>query len=460
MSITWSAGVNTRAVRRFIRQMRENGSRPRGFQLYRRGETVSAVFPPFRPDEGMHLYSLSKSFTSVCVGIAEDRGLLSTDERMLDIFPDLAPEHVSENLSEMTLGDVLSMQSGHAVCHLDQMRFSENAVRTFLAMPVVYKPGTTFVYSTGGTAVCGAAVARRSGMSLRAFMNQNLFEPLGIADRKPLCCADGTHCGGTGLFISQDELFKFGKLLLGGGVYEGKRIVSESYLRRATSPIADNSANGTHDWTVGYGYQFWRNDRAGFRGDGAYGQYMVVLPEQDTVFILQECTDRLQEVLDDVFELLDGVCIPDASEGTELEEDVRSFYAVQPSALPKEQVYELEDNPADIRSVLVLADGRDVLIRFATAYGEQTIRAGNGCWIESHPMLRNCKPGLIALDPHFGWIENLHVRSSFRVEDGELTVTCKHIDTPHTQWFRFAPEGIYQTADGGLKPEAGFFKRV
>ena len=460
MSVSWSAGINTAAVRNFIRKMRGNGSKPRGFQLYRQGETLSAVFPPFRADEGMHLYSLSKSFTSVCVGIAEDKGLLSTDERILDVFPDLAPDRVSEYLSEMTLGDVLSMQSGHEVCHLNQMRFSEDAVRTFLAMPVVYKPGTTFVYSTGGTSVCGAAVARRSGMSLRAFMNRNLFDPLGIADRKPLCCADGTHCGGTGLFISQDELFRFGMMLLGNGIYEGKRIVSESYLKRATSPIADNSANGTHDWTVGYGYQFWRNDRAGYRGDGAYGQYLVVLPEEDTVFMLQECTDRLQDVLDDIFELFGSVCEPDGSEAAGLEEDVRSFYRVEPSDLPEFRFLELEDNVADIRSVEIVPDsnGRDIQILFRTAYGDQTIKAGNGYWAESHPMLRNCKPGLIALDPHFGWIEKLHLRSSFRVENGELTVVCKHIDTPHTQWIRFTPEGIRQTADGGLKPEAGSFK--
>ena len=458
MSVSWSSGLSTKALRSFIRALRDNGCLPRGFHLYRKGETASAVFPPFRPDEGMHLYSLSKSFTSVCVGIAQDMGLLSVDERLIDIFPDKVPETVSEYLAEMRLEDVLSMQSGHAVCHLNVMRFSEDAVRTFLAMPVVYRPGTTFVYSTGGTAVCGAAVARRAGMTLREFMNDHLFRPLGIEDRKPLCCADGTHCGGTGLFISQRELFNFGKMLLGKGVYEGKRIVSESYLERATSPIADNSGNGTPDWVVGYGYQFWRNARGGFRGDGAYGQFCIVVPEEDTVLTLEERAGDLQAVVDAVFDLFRDVCEPDPSESEGLEEDVRSFYRTEVCPLPPEQSFLFEDNAVGIRSAKFIPENRMLRVRFETEYGEQSILAGNGFWADSRPMLRVCKPGLVVLDPHYGWIEQFHLRSALRKDPDGWTLVCRHIDTPHTQEFRFTGDGLHIDSDGNLADEARFLR--
>ncbi|MBP5231149.1 MAG: beta-lactamase family protein [Clostridia bacterium] len=458
MSVSWSSGISTAALRRFVSQLRKRGCSPRAFHIYKNGETASAVFPPYRADEGMHLYSLSKSFTSVCVGIAEDMGLLSTEERMADIFPDKLPEQVSDHLAEMRLGDVLSMQSGHEVCHLNAMRFSEDAVRTFLAMPVVYKPGTTFVYSTGGTSVCGAAVARRAGMPLRDFMNEHLFRPLGIENRKPVCCADGTHCGGTGIFISPEELFRFGMMLLRKGTYEGKRIVSESYLDRATSPIADNSGNGTPDWVVGYGYQFWRNARGGFRGDGAYGQYCIVVPEEDAVFTLEETSPDLQGVVDDVFELFSTVCGRDMSEAEELEEDVRSFYALPACPVPERGSMTFEDNPAGIRGAEWIPEEGGLRVTFDTDYGKQSILAGSGRWLDSHPMLRFCKPGLIDLDPHFGWIENFHLRSALRRDEDGFTVVARHTDVPHTQTFRFAPDGLHISADGNLAEGVRFLR--
>lgn len=443
MSISWSSGINTAALRTYIKKTTEGGVHLRAFRMYRKGETVSATFPPFRPDEGMHLYSLSKSFTSVCVGIAQDMGLLSLQERIIDIFPEYAPENVSENLSLMTLGDVLSMQSGHSVCHLDKMRFSDNAVKTFMAMPVPYKPGTTFVYSTGGTAVCGAAVAKRSGMKLSDFMDKYLFSKLGIENRNPICCADGTHCGGTGIFISPDELYRFGLMLLHGGVYNGERIASESFLQSATVKIADNSMNGTPDWVAGYGYQFWVNARNGFRGDGAYGQLCVVLPKEDTVFILQGEVGNMQNELSDIYWLLDHVCERNPDEQKQLEQDVNSYYAPLPGPIPEQKCYMLQDNPAQIQSITILpsSDG-SVALQFDTAYGKQIILAGNGKWLESNPMLRYCNPSINALDPHFGWIETHHLRSSYHLDDDGLKVVCKHTDTPHTQTIHFTDDHL------------------
>ena len=453
MSISWSGGINTPALRRFLRDTAADGIKLRAFRLYRKGETVSATFEPFTPEDRMHLYSLSKSFTSLCVGIAEDLGLLSTDERMIDIFPDKAPETVSENLALMTLGDVLSMQSGHKKCHLDQMLRSEDAVKTFLAMPVVYRPGTTFVYSTGGTCVCGAAVERRSGMKLADFMMKYLFAPLGIERPRVLTTADGTHTGGVGIFLEPDALLKLGMLMLRGGEYEGKRIVSERYCRKATSPIADNSCNGTPDWVAGYGYQFWCNARSGFRGDGAYGQLCVVLPEEDTVFALQAEASSMQAEMDHIYELIGDVLQKDSSEQKELEADVRGYYAVSPCDAKIDKTLLLSPNPTEADSVRLTTENGLLKVVFSTAYGEQTLLAGDGKWVESTPMLRYCNPSINLLDPHFGQIEILRLRSSFTVEGDSVLITAKHPDTPHTQYFRFDSDALRISAFlGDLHP--------
>ncbi len=457
MSILLTDGCNAKAVRAYIEATTRDGTSLRAFRLYRKGETVSATFPPHRQEDRMHLYSLSKSFTSIAVGIAQDLGLLHVGERMLDLFPECAPVEISDFLSEMTLGDVLSMQSGHAVCHLNQMRFSADAVKTFLAMPVVYKPGTTFVYSTGGTCVCGAAVEKRSGMKLNDFMDRYLFSKLGIQKPDAICLADGRHCGGIGVLLSADDLFKFGMMLLRGGMYEGNRIVSESWCKTATTAIADNSCNGTPDWVAGYGYQFWRNARGGFRGDGAYGQLCVVLPEEDTVFVQLAEAGNMQTELTHIYELLDRVEGKDSDGQTALEDAVNRAHPplTASAALTSEApvTFRFAPNPAELLSATLSVSEGLLTVRLETAYGVQLLKAGSGYWEESHPMLRYCNPSINQLDPRFGWIEQLHLRSCFAKEGNAIRVLCKHIDTPHTQTFLFAPDALrISTNLGDLHP--------
>ena len=442
MGISFSAGCNTEALLRYIQNTTNDGVRLRAFRMYRKGETASASFAPHKESDRMHLYSLSKSFTSVCVGIAQDMGLLHVDEKMIDIFPDCVPVEVSDHLAQMTLGDVLSMQSGHTVCHLDQMRFSENAVKTFLAMPVVHKPGTTFVYSTGGTCVCGAAVEKRSGMKLGDFMQKYLFDPLGIARPRALTLADGTHTGGIGIFLSIDELFRFGMMLMQGGEYDGKRIVSKAYLDMATRPIADNSCNGTPDWVAGYGYQFWNNAGDGFRGDGAYGQLLIVMPEQETVFALQAEAPNMQTEMDRICELLDCVDVRNPVCEMQLASAVASYGDVPASAPVPTRTVTLAPNPAEIQNVTLMQKGDVLDVRFETAYGVQILSAGNGKWVESKPMLRYCNPSISTLDPNFGHIETLDVYSHYLVDGDTVNIVCKHANTPHTQTFAFGADAL------------------
>ncbi len=456
MQLSFSDGCSANAIRQYIENTPKDGTSLRAFRLYRKGETVSATFTPYRAEDRMHLYSLSKSFTSISVGIAQDMGLLNVNERMLDIFPECAPVEISENLASMTLGDVLSMQSGHEVCHLGQMRFSADAVKTFLAMPVVYKPGTKFVYSTGGTCVCGAAVEKRSGMKLNDFMDAYLFSKLGIQKPDVICTADGHHCGGTGIHLSADDILKFGMMVLHNGVYEGKRIVSEDWCRKATQKIADNSSNGSPDWVAGYGYQFWRNARGGFRGDGAYGQLLIILPEEDTVFVqLAEATDMQAEVTR-IYELLDAI------EGSSTQEEkdalTQSAQAVGKALSTDKRVNETHSfapNMAGLRSASLTDDGKKLTVRFETEYGTQILTAGNGFWTECHLMLRCCNASITQLDPHFGWIEKLHFYASYTVDQDGVRILAKHADTPHTQTFLFAPDALrLSTNVGTLHPDA------
>ena len=450
--ITWNKACNTNALLQYIKENTADGANLRAFKLYRKGLEVTAVFPPHKEEDAMHLYSLSKSFTSLSVGIARDMGLLDVNEKMIDIFPECVPEEISENLAAMTLGNVLSMQSGHEVCHLDKMRFSENAVKTFLAMPVVYQPGTKFIYSTGGTCVCGAAVEKRSGMKLNDFMEKYLFSKLDIPKPRVLTLADGTHAGGIGIFLPIDHLFRMGMLMKNKGVWGGVRVVSEEWCDMAVQPIADNSCNGTPDWVAGYGYQFWVNAEGGFRGDGAFGQLCVILPEEDTVFALQAEAGNMQIEMDRIYTLLKNIGEEHLSAEATLLAEVETHYQTKKASPVEEKAVTFAPNEAGLLSASLKTEGDVLRIRFETEYGVQTILAGNGRWVDCAPMLRYCNPSINTLDPHFGLIEQLSLRCAYETEGDTVRVICKHPDTPHTQVFSFEKDALRLSANyGGLR---------
>ena len=450
--ITWNKACNTNALLQYIKENTADGANLRAFKLYRKGLEVTAVFPPHKEEDAMHLYSLSKSFTSLSVGIARDMGLLDVNEKMIDIFPECVPEEISENLAAMTLGNVLSMQSGHEVCHLDKMRFSENAVKTFLAMPVVYQPGTKFIYSTGGTCVCGAAVEKRSGMKLNDFMEKYLFSKLGILKPRVLTLADGTHAGGIGIFLPIDHLFRRGMLMKNKGVYNGVRVVSEEWCDMAVQPIADNSCNGTPDWVAGYGYQFWVNAEGGFRGDGAFGQLCVILPEEDTVFALQAEAGNMQIEMDRIYTLLKSIGEEDLSAEAALLAEVETHYQTKKASPVEEKAVTFAPNEAGLLSASLKTEGDVLRVRLETEYGVQTLMAGNGCWVDCAPMLRYCNPSINTLDPHFGLIEQFSLRCAYETEGDTVRVICKHPDTPHTQVFSFEKDALRLSANyGGLR---------
>ena len=247
---TLGCGVTKASLAAFIRRAHESGVDIHALSYRKNGQVAAELaLPPYAFDQRAQLYSLSKSFTSIAVGIAADEGLLRADEKIADIFPDKLPADAPEAAREVRLCDLLSMQSGHAVCALESM-LEGDPVAKFLQAPMPHKPGTTFVYSTGAPCVCAAAVERRAGMPLTDYLEERLFRPLGIA-RPRWKTLGGVTLGGVGLYLSAADLVPFAEMLRCGGVYNGRRIVSEQWIKAATSRHSIDVNNGSHDWTAG-----------------------------------------------------------------------------------------------------------------------------------------------------------------------------------------------------------------
>jgi CubicO group peptidase (beta-lactamase class C family) len=274
--------------------------------ILRHGQVLAeGWWQPYSRDEVHLLYSLSKSFTSAAAGLAAAEGLLSLDDKIVDLFSEHADVVTDDRVRRLTLRHLLRMATGHREDALPRAYQIDpkDLVRGFLAVPPDEEPGSIFCYNNAATFVVGAAVQKVSGQSLVEFLTPRLFRPLGI-DRvywqaDPL----GRNLGFSGLHLTTESIARFGQCIIQGGRFEDQQVLDPEWLDAATQLQTDNSSEGNPDWRQGYGYQFWMA-RYGFRGDGAYGQFCLVLPELDVIIAMTSATNDLQGILDRVWEHL------------------------------------------------------------------------------------------------------------------------------------------------------------
>jgi CubicO group peptidase (beta-lactamase class C family) len=304
-------GIPSSAILAFVDAIEQHThplSAVHSFMLLRHGNLVAeGWWEPYQRAFPHMLYSLSKSFTSTAIGIAIDEGLLRIDDAVLTFFPDDSPDQPSDNLRAMTVKHLLTMNTGH---HEDTTNAvwrgeDDNWPRAFLSLPVEHEPGSWFVYNTAATYMLSAIITRLTGETLVEYLRPRLFDPLGIKD--PTWDADplGRSVGGSGLHITTEDIARFGQLYLQKGQWEGQQIVSETWIDEATKAHSDTSNTQSNpDWTAGYGYQFWRNRQGSYRGDGAFGQFCLVFPEQGAVLAITSGRQDMQHMLDTVYETL------------------------------------------------------------------------------------------------------------------------------------------------------------
>jgi CubicO group peptidase (beta-lactamase class C family) len=277
------------------------GIEPHGIMLLRHGHVIAeGWWAPYAPERLHHLYSLSKSFTCAAAGFATAEGLLDLDAPVISYFPELDAEITDPRSRSILVRHIASMSAGHSTEQWDRAVAADHAepVRGFLLEPPDGTPGVTFAYSQSTTYTLAAIIQRAAGKSLSEYLRPRLFEPLGIGETFWRQHPAGRDLGFAGLHATTEAVARLGQLHLQGGVWEGRRLLAESWIAEATRAQVDNSATGWEaDWRQGYGFQFWMS-RHGYRGDGAYGQFCVVLPEQDAVLALTAETEDMQAVLD------------------------------------------------------------------------------------------------------------------------------------------------------------------
>jgi CubicO group peptidase (beta-lactamase class C family) len=360
------------------------------FMLLRHGLVVAeGWWAPYDARSPHSLYSLSKSFTSTAVGIAVAEGKLSLDDEVLKFFPGEAPAQPSRNLKAMRVRDLLRMTTGHQT---EPRRTADRPwAESFLAHPVPFKPGTHFLYNTSGTYMLSAIVQRATGQTLLDYLGPRLFEPLGIDKPTWEASPQGVSAGGYGLSIRTEDIARFGQLYLQKGKWQGKQLVPASWVEAATTLQTSNGSSPKSDWDQGYGYQFWRCRHGAYRGDGAFGQFCVVLPEQDAVIAITSGVKDMQAVLNLVWDRLLPAMRPSplAEDETAREKLQRRLKGLAlrpqdgsaPAAKVSGKKYEFPANDRKLES-LALEDGKDGAVTLVARFGgvEQRIACARGAW--------------------------------------------------------------------------------
>jgi len=241
------------------------------------------------------LNSVSKSFASTLIGIAIDQQIIPDINVLVhDYFQHKQPiTNWSESKANITLQNWLTMRHGYEwdewnSSYFDsgnlnaQMNNANDPMQFLLDRPMVETPAKVFAYSTGVSFALGRLIERASGQSLVNFMETNLFEPLSI-NNYTYWALDGTPHMGSALYLSTRDLAKLGQLFLDNGLWNGARIVSQTWIEQATQKRVDNDS-----W--GYGYQWWMTSFTAkgivyetFYADGLGGQHVFVFPALNSV---------------------------------------------------------------------------------------------------------------------------------------------------------------------------------
>jgi CubicO group peptidase (beta-lactamase class C family) len=296
-------GVSSAALLDFVTTLDQQIDGMHSLMIVRHGKVIAeGWWSPYAAEHNHVLYSLSKSFASTAVGFAVAEGKLSIDDEVLKFFPDDAPTNASNNLKAMRVRDLLTMSTGHQ----DEPPTAPDAVsaKSFLAEPVPHLPGTHFKYNTAATFMQSAIVQKVTGQTVLEFLRPRLFEPLGI--ERPVWDANfqGISLGGYGLRVRTEDIARFGQLYLQRGKWNGEQLLPAEWIELATSKQTSNGSNPNSDWNQGYGFQFWRCRHNAYRGDGAFGQYCVVMPDQDAVMAITSGVKDMQAVLNVVWDKL------------------------------------------------------------------------------------------------------------------------------------------------------------
>jgi CubicO group peptidase (beta-lactamase class C family) len=451
-------GVSSQGIIDFLNAVSKSKNELHSLVFLRHGKVIAeGWWNPYKPEMHHTLYSLSKSFTATAVGFAVTEKRMSINDKVDTFFPDEITDTVSNFLAGMTVKDLLSMSAGMDPDPTFKIVVNDsNWVRSFLKVPVVNKPGIKFLYNTLATYMLSAIVQKVTGEKVIDYLKPRLFEPLAIEGMDWEVDPQGINCGGWGLRLKTEDMAKFGQLFLQKGKWNGKQLLPASWIEEASTkkidqaPDARQSQRDSSDWMQGYCYQMWRCRHNAFRGDGAYGQYIIVMPDQDAVIAITSETPDMQDELNLVWDYLlpsikDKKLPEDAALSSALKHKLASL------ALPLDAVgnnpemiarisgkpISLEPNDKLIKTVNILFTDSICKLSMEIGQDNYNFSLGFGKWMPCETTLHG--PNLLLqAKAHYVGLPPAKVAGSFGWKDETtLELVLRYVESPHTETMTF-----------------------
>lgn len=430
-------GIASTAITDFTNAIIKEKLELHSFMLVRHGHVLAeAWWAPYDATTVHLLYSLSKSFTALAVGIAIEEGLLSLDDTVLSFFPNKAPEAPSEHLQSMKVRHLLSMSTGHLLDTLDRARQSDDWVKGFLALAPDQAPGTIFCYNNGATFMLSAILHKLTKVNLLAYLKPRILEPLGIEQAHWQENPQGIKLGFSGLHITTESIAKFGQLYLQKGNWQGQQLISEAWVQEASSKHIPTWPEGDVDWTQGYGFQFWMCQHGAYRADGAFGQFCVVMPEQNAVLAVTSGLDNMQAVLDAAWtHLLPAMTpralVPNRDAQTALKEKLDSLACIPVEGKPTST---LEDSIRGKSYQFEMPKEADAFLTFESLSLQ---RLNNNHWQlsfqgdKSSTLQCAYNEWLAGKTSLYAWTEDPIVASASWLDEHTFMAQIRYIESPH-----------------------------
>jgi len=282
--------------------------------IWQKGQILQEeYFAPYQKERMHRMFSITKVYTSLAIGALIAENKLSPDDRIVEYFPEYTPEDAHEWLRSMTIRDMLTM----CTCHKSttyKLNGSEHWVRSFFITPPDHAPGKIFKYDTSSAHTMAALVKKISGKGILDYLREVYLDRIGFSeDAFVINDPFGCEIGGSGMVAYPKDLLLTAKLLL--ALYKGSwetdypdlagcadSIYDRSfwtryaaYIREAMSYKTATLHEGkTLDERQGYGYQFWMLRDGGVMMYGMGGQYVVLYPDADLIFITTADTQSTQ----------------------------------------------------------------------------------------------------------------------------------------------------------------------
>jgi hypothetical protein len=451
LSTPEAEGVSAARIDSFLTAAAASKHEFHSFIFLRHGKLIAqGWWNPYQSALRHTLYSTSKSFTSTAVGFAVSEKLLSVNDKVISFFPNSLPDTISPNLAQLTVKDLLTMSVGQATDPSFAIGTStDHWVKTFLALPIKYTPGSHFLYNSLATYMLSAIVQKVTGQKEFDYLKPRLFEPLGITGMDWETSNEGINTGGWGLRIKTEDMAKLGMLYLHKGNWNGKQLLPQAWVDEATTfkidqaPGAAQSKRDSSDWMQGYCYQFWRCRHNAFRADGAFGQYILVFPDQDAVIAITCETADMQGELNLVWQYLLPAMhqqkLPANKVADKALEQKLTNLALPPlknevnAPQIKDQDFNIQPNPLGIKHIAIKAENGKYILTLKKDTGMYTFSFGNGQWLPGETDMQG--PSLLEkAKEDFTFLKPYKIDGSCGWQDEHtLQLKLRYIESPHTE---------------------------